>query len=118
MTDSGWCSKLRGSTHCRPVLRRARHIPLPSRFDMSIRSGKTLGQHVADSLRKYFENLDGQDPPQDLYAMVLQQVEPPLLTEVLRHCNGNQSRAAQMLGINRATLRKKLRAYAIDPDQA
>ena len=42
-----------------------------------------------------------------------QQAEAPLFAEVLRHCDGNQSRAAACLGINRATLRKKLKAYGL-----
>ena len=45
---------------------------------------------------------------------MLREIEPPLLREVMRHHDGNQSRAAATLGLNRATLRKKLRAYGID----
>jgi Fis family transcriptional regulator len=44
---------------------------------------------------------------------VLREIEAPLFAEVLRHCDGNQSRAAAMLGLNRATLRKKLKAYGL-----
>lgn len=76
---------------------------------------RTLSQHVADSLNTYFRNLNGHSPPDDLYEMIIRQVEPPLLTEVLKRCDGNQTRAAQMLGLNRATLRKKLRQYEIRP---
>lgn len=50
----------------------------------------------------------------DLHAVVMREVEVPLFVEVLGHCDGNQSRAAEMLGIHRATLRKKLREYGID----
>ncbi|MFX9027561.1 helix-turn-helix domain-containing protein, partial [Acinetobacter baumannii] len=48
------------------------------------------------------------------YDIVLSQVEPPLLRATLRYCDGNQSRAAELLGLNRATLRKKLTQYRID----
>ncbi|MFS8064670.1 MAG: helix-turn-helix domain-containing protein, partial [Luteimonas sp.] len=49
----------------------------------------------------------------DLYDIALRELEIPLFTEVLNHCEGNQSRTAAMLGIHRATLRKKLREYGI-----
>ncbi|MDD3764869.1 MAG: helix-turn-helix domain-containing protein [Nevskiales bacterium] len=54
--------------------------------------------------------------PKNLYDLFLDQVEPPLLQATLRYCYGNQSRAAEMLGLNRATLRKKLKQYNINPD--
>ena len=47
----------------------------------------------------------------DLYEVVLREIEAPLFAEVMRYCEGNQSRAAACLGINRATLRKKLKSY-------
>ncbi len=67
---------------------------------------------VADSLDQYLRALDGHDCA-DLYRLVLAEVEPPLLTAVLDYCQGNQSRAAQLLGMNRGTLRKKLVHYGI-----
>lgn len=73
-----------------------------------------LSHYVSSSLTRYFESLNGSTPPCDLYRMVLEQVEKPLLEHVLDYSRGNQSRAAEVLGINRATLRKKLRSYAID----
>ena len=48
-----------------------------------------------------------------MYEIVLREMEIPLFVEVLNHCEGNQSRAAAMLGIHRATLRKKLKEYGI-----
>lgn len=73
-----------------------------------------LSHYVSASLSRYFESLNGCEPPRDLYRMVLEQVEKPLLESVLDYSRGNQSRAAEVLGINRATLRKKLRNYALD----
>jgi Fis family transcriptional regulator len=71
-----------------------------------------LREHVAHSVRRYLQDLDGCDTD-DLYNTALRELEIPLFTEVLRHCDGNQSRAAAMLGIHRATLRKKLRDYGL-----
>ena len=71
-----------------------------------------LRDHVAKSVRRYLRDLDGCDAD-DLYDIVLREIEIPLFAEVLRHCEGNQSRAAAMLGIHRATLRKKLKDYGL-----
>lgn len=70
-----------------------------------------LSNLVRQAIEGYMERLEGDDPC-DLYALVMQEVERPLLETVMQHCDGNQSRAAQCLGINRATLRKKLRLHA------
>ncbi len=67
---------------------------------------------IENSLQQYFADLDGQ-PAHDVYHMVLQQVELPLLRCVMAHCEGNQSKAAQVLGLNRNTLRKKLSAHGL-----
>lgn len=72
----------------------------------------SLSANVKASLIQYLNELDG-DSPGNLYDMVLQQVEQPLLEIVMQHVDGNQSRAAECLGINRGTLRKKLKAYQI-----
>lgn len=71
-----------------------------------------LRNYVFSALKTYFEQLDGQKPA-NLHQMVIGEVEPPLLEIVLRFTNGNQSIAATILGINRATLRKKLKQYHI-----
>jgi len=71
-----------------------------------------LREHVANSVRRYIRDLDGCDA-ENLYSIALRELEIPLFVEVLNHCEGNQSRAATMLGIHRATLRRKLRDYGI-----
>lgn len=72
-----------------------------------------LRVQVQSALEDYFRQLDGH-MPSDLYKLVLQEVERPLLETVLRYTHGNQTKAAEVLGINRSTLRKKLRHYGID----
>ena len=62
---------------------------------------------VTGALEKYLRDLDGEMPC-GVYDMVLKNVEKPMLEVVLRHADGNQTLAAEMLGINRNTLRKKL----------
>lgn len=64
------------------------------------------------ALDEYFAHLDGE-APRDLYALVLGEVEAPLLRTVMREANGNQCRAADMLGLNRGTLRKKLKQHGL-----
>ncbi|HZP66410.1 MAG TPA: helix-turn-helix domain-containing protein [Rudaea sp.] len=66
-----------------------------------------LRECVARAVRRYLSDLDAE-MPQGLYELVLNEVEAPLLREVLNWAGGNQSKAAAALGINRATLRKKL----------
>ena len=73
---------------------------------------KTLKYQVGLSMRRYFKNLDGSKA-KDVYEMVMKEVEKPLLEEVMIHCNGNQSEACKVLGINRGTLRTKLKAHKL-----
>ncbi len=65
---------------------------------------------VARAVRRYLHDMNGETP-QGLYDLVLQEVELPLMREVLNWAGGNQSKAAAALGINRATLRKKLATH-------
>ena len=71
-----------------------------------------LRDHGANSVRRYLGDLNGSDTD-NLYEIALRELEIPLFVEVLDHCDGNQSRAAAMLGIHRATLRRKLRDYGL-----
>lgn len=73
---------------------------------------KPLSALTDEALKSYFENLNGHQPG-DLYQLVIGEVEKPLFKAVMTYTNGNQSRAAEILGINRGTLRKKLKAYEL-----
>jgi len=70
-------------------------------------SQKEIADCIRDSLEQYFKDLRGTEP-QAVHAMVVDAVEKPLLEVVMKHADGNQSRAAEWLGINRNTLRRKL----------
>jgi Fis family transcriptional regulator len=72
-----------------------------------------LQQAVTESLEDYFKHLDGQ-PPHAIYDMVLGCVEKPMLEFILNKVGGNQSKAAEILGLNRNTLRKKMAQYNLN----
>ncbi|MDJ0759306.1 MAG: DNA-binding transcriptional regulator Fis [Woeseiaceae bacterium] len=76
------------------------------------KSKKPLCKHTEDALKTYFATLNG-DRPGDLYDLVMGEVEKPLFRAVMDYTDGNQSQAAGILGINRGTLRKKLRTYSL-----
>jgi Fis family transcriptional regulator len=67
---------------------------------------------VEQAVDNYFKHLDGQDVS-NVYEMVLAEVEAPMLEIVLKYTRHNQTRAAQVLGLNRGTLRKKLKQYGL-----
>ena len=73
---------------------------------------KPLKESANESIQNFLDTLDGE-PCRDLYAMVIAQVEEPLLTAVMSYTRGNQSKASEMLGLNRGTLRKKLREHKL-----
>lgn len=70
---------------------------------------------VRENLERYFDDLGGEARPNNVLAMVIDCVERPVLQIVLEKTRGNQSRAAEMLGITRSTLRKKLQAHNLKP---
>jgi Fis family transcriptional regulator len=74
--------------------------------------GVPLRTQAEEALQCYFETLNGHKPAQ-LYELVMREVEEPLFKVVMDHVEGNQSRAATILGINRGTLRKKLKEFGI-----
>ena len=73
---------------------------------------KPLSEQVRKAMKKYFAEL-GDTSPANVYEMVMAEVEPELLKAVMKYTNNNQSKAATALGLNRATLRKKLHRYNI-----
>lgn len=81
-----------------------------------ISAGKPLRDLTEEALHGYFASLNGHRPA-ELYDLVLREVEEPLLRSVMDYTQGNQSRAAEVLGINRGTLRKKLRNYGLDSNR-
>lgn len=79
---------------------------------MASKNRKPLRKHTEEALQQYFKTLNG-DRPGELYDLVLGEVEEPLFKAVMDYTAGNQSQAAGILGINRGTLRKKLRTYSL-----
>jgi Fis family transcriptional regulator, factor for inversion stimulation protein len=103
------------SQDCNSVLQSFQDSPcMPANRGHDI---KPLPHALTDCLEDYFRELNGH-APRNLYESILDQVEPPLLRITLRYCEGNQSRAAEWLGLNRATLRKKLKQHKINPQQS
>ena len=92
-------NKTRSRREMKPlVLQNGRSVPLRS--------------HAEQALDNYFSSLNGHAPGH-LYELVMREVEEPLFRAALDYADGNQSRAADILGINRGTLRKKLKTYGI-----
>jgi len=75
-----------------------------------------LRDAVTTAVRRYLDELDGQLST-DVYQMVLAEVEAPLLAEIMAYTRNNQTRASLMLGLNRGTLRKKLKQYNLISDR-
>ena len=82
-------------------------------LDVSGTKSAPLRECVRESIDTYLKQLDGAQMT-DLYAVVMREVEMPMLEAVQQYAQGNQSKAAQILGMNRGTLRKKLKLYGLD----
>ena len=76
------------------------------------RRKQPIRRSVTSAIELYLDDMNGHNV-NDLYHVVLSEVEPAILDVVMNHAEGNQSQAAEMLGISRATLRKKLRHYGL-----
>jgi len=85
---------------------------MPNTTDNTSSKSKTLSEQVKKAMNKYFKALGGVKPA-NVYEMVMSEVEPELLMSVMQFTKNNQSKAAAILGLNRATLRKKLHQYQI-----
>ncbi len=77
-------------------------------------SGPCLHEVVRSVVDQYLDDM-GQTPPDNLYDVLIAEVERPLIEAVLVRTGGNQSRSAEILGITRATLRNRLKRYQIQP---
>lgn len=78
-----------------------------------LQSKNFLRNSVSQALHEYFSKLEGE-PTSGIYNLVLAEVEAPLLKIVMEYANGNQSKAALWLGLNRGTLRKLLAKYGFE----
>ena len=81
-------------------------------FSQQEHQESTLRSEVEKALRRYFQHVE-DEPVTDLQRMVMSEVEAPLLEAVMRYTRKNQSRASIMLGLNRGTLRTKLKLYGL-----
>jgi Fis family transcriptional regulator len=72
-----------------------------------------IARYVRKAVNEYFKDLDGEQPSCSIFDMVMTCVEKPLIETVMHHADGNQTRAADLLGINRNTLRKKIIEHGI-----
>ena len=76
------------------------------------KSKRLLREFVRQEVKEYFEKIDGY-PIDKVYNLVIGEVEKPLIEETIKYCKGNQSKASELLGISRGTLRKKIKKYDI-----
>ena len=98
--------KKKTTTVGRKAVSKKTDLPVQSR-------NRLLKDFAEDALRSYFKNLNGHKPA-EIYRLVMGEVEAPLLRSVMDYSQGNQTLASEILGINRATLRKKLKQYRLN----
>ncbi len=84
----------------------------PLNIHAAAENPQTLRDSVEIAMRNYFSHLEGQDVT-NVHQMVLTEVEAPMLEAVMRYCRDNQTKASNVLGLNRGTLRKKLKQYGL-----
>ena len=84
--------------------------PPGKKNNKKFKKAASLGETVTIAMEEYFDHLD-EEQTTDLYQFVLREVEAPLLKVVMTRTKNNQSSASQILGLNRGTLRKKLKEY-------
>ncbi len=84
----------------------------PLTLQAATENPQTLRDSVEIAMRNYFTHLEGQDVT-NVHQMVLTEVEAPMLEAVMRYCRDNQTKASKVLGLNRGTLRKKLKQYGL-----
>ena len=99
------------STHEAPVAPNNLN-PAENNTQLPAENTQTLRDSVEKALESYFAQLDGQ-PVTEVYDLVLSEVEAPLLEVVMRYTKDNQTKASVLLGLNRGTLRKKLKQYGM-----
>lgn len=87
-------------------------VAVATPVDEGFPKNESLRECVERAVENYFQHLDGQTVT-DVYGMVLAEVEAPLLEVVMKHTRHNQTKAAHLLGLNRGTLRKKLKEYGL-----
>jgi len=90
----------------------SRGVTLTSDTQQRERRKQPLRTAVQSALELYFMDLEGHDA-EDVYDMVICEVEQAMLESVMLHMRGNQTKTAEVLGINRSTLRKKLKLYGL-----
>ena len=92
------------------------NVNLKQHLNTPSEEGQTLRGSVEKALHNYFAHLEGASVT-DVYNLVLTEVEAPLLAEIMAYTGNNQTRASLMLGLNRGTLRKKLKQYKLVSDR-
>lgn len=90
---------------------RSKKKKLKAKDKLALRN-KPLHAYAEDAIRGYFQTLNGHRP-RELHQFVLAEVERPLLEMTMNYTNGNQSAAAEILGLSRGTLRKRLQTYKL-----
>lgn len=76
-------------------------------------NNSSINKQIQETI-EYLLNIESGNPPNDIYKLVIEAVEKPLIESILKHTKGNQTIAAKLLGISRITLRKKIKALEVN----